>query len=300
MVVIVVDNLGVKKMKICKNCNKKIYLTKENKKYYKRLQYCNRKCFYNSKEFKESSSKGGKIGGVMGGKKSQITQRKNKTNFYNSEFQSDMGKRGGKQAQINNKKNKKGFYNSEFQSKMGKKGGIKGGKRTQELYPNQSKENGHKSQKILKRLNKGFYGLTYKQHSAIGKISGKLGWKKANETNKRNGTGIYNFRTNIKSIESNRKNKSIKLFNMSFDSNLEKEIALCLLKQKFIKKLINRINCHIVVGHKEYDFLIQNRNLFLEYHPWDWNKLTEMEYYNKRRNNLNINGYKNYNLIVIK
>lgn len=43
----------------------------------------------------ELQSKAGKIGGKIGGSKSQTTLKELEMNFYSKEFQSDMGKRGG-------------------------------------------------------------------------------------------------------------------------------------------------------------------------------------------------------------
>jgi hypothetical protein len=53
---------------------------------------------------------------------------------------------------------------------------------------------------------------------------------------------------------------------------------------------------HDLIGHKEIDFFINN--VFIEYHSYNFHG--EKDYFKQRRNNLNKNGYKDYNLVVIK
>ncbi len=72
---------------------------------------------------------------------------------------------------------------------------------------------------------------------------------------------------------------------------------MCLYFQKLLK-IIYRKTIHVRIGFKEYDFLVNKYKTFIEYHPHDFN-LSKEEYYNNRRLNLNNNGYKNYNLVVI-
>ncbi|GAG30791.1 unnamed protein product, partial [marine sediment metagenome] len=102
-----------------------------------------------------------------------------------------------------------------------------------------------------------------------------------------------------KAVEANRKNKPYIWKGVHFMSKLEMEFAKTILK-----KPIDGINCNIIMGSKTIDFFPQSydkkyQNRFVEFHPWD-RILTHKEYYDKRREVLNQNGYKNYQLIVIK
>jgi len=81
-----------------------------------------------------------------------------------------------------------------------------------------------------------------------------------------------------------------------YDSKAEIEIYLC-LKAQFKYEPQDNKTLHVNVGNFEYDYLL-NR-IFIEYHPWDL-KFTSLQYYNRRRKNLDKNGYKNYSLIVIE
>jgi len=83
----------------------------------------------------------------------------------------------------------------------GKKGGQIGGKRCQELYPNQSSENGKKTSAMQKENSDHFYNPEWQAKvQAMHRANGKGFWNpecqkqmhiKSDATNKANGTGIY-------------------------------------------------------------------------------------------------------------
>ena len=94
----------------------------------------------------------------------------------------------------------------------------------------------------------------------------------------------------------NRKNNA---FNgIMFDSMGELEFSLNI--HYSIEKLVEGKNYQVIVGNKPHDFLIKKYKCFIEYHPWDRNGLTDKQYFKFRRKNLDDNGYKDYNLVVIK
>ena len=72
---------------------------------------------------------------------------------------------------------------------------------------------------------------------------------------------------------------------------------------QFCQKLVSllkfkptKTNVHIKIGHNEFDFLVNST--FIEYHPWDFDR-TDRQYYIDRRKILDVNGYKNNQLIVV-
>jgi len=187
-------------------------------------------------------------------------------------FQSEMGKRGGKIGGIasskKQKKNKTGFYDIKLQKKIHEK---------------------------LKKENKSFYNL--KNQSKFGKERVKKygGWSAITKEDRikngrQGGLSVQRvLRINI---------RNLKFKNKYYDSKLEIEISICLQKQFNYNPKENR-TLHIRIGKYEYDYLLKDLMLFIEFHPW-FNKITEKQYYNKRRKNLNKNGFKDYNLMVIK
>jgi hypothetical protein len=219
-------------------------------------------------------------------------EKRNKIGWFNSELQKELCKRanglGGKNAQKTQKKFKLGLYG---------------------LTKKQRKEHCIKIIKMQKRKKLAFF------NSKLQSELGKRGAKKANEINKKNKTGFYNsitqrengkkvkLETHIKSgllsIRSHRINiRNLKLYGQYYDSKSEIEISLCLQNQfNYIPK--ENKTLHVRIGRCEYDYLLEKFKLYIEYHPWDL-KFTEEEYYNRRRENLNKNGYNDYNLVVIK
>jgi hypothetical protein len=152
----------------------------------------------------------------------------------------------------------------------------------------------------------------------IQSMGGKIGGKKAAETNRKNGTGLFNpdihsiggkashrihpelaNRLGLSSQHTLRINiRNLKQGRNFYDSKPEIEISICLQEQFGYFPKENK-TLHFKIGTCEYDYLLEKLKLFIEYHPWFQN-ITEEEYYNKRRDNLNVNGYKDYNLVIIK
>ena len=67
---------------------------------------------------------------------------------------------------------------------------------------------------------------------------------------------------------------------------------------------IDGVNCNVKIGRKIIDFFPQIGDkkyigCFVEYHPWDWDGLSEEEYYNQRRNILNDSSYNDIPLVII-
>lgn len=232
--------------------------------------------------------------------------------FYNPKLKkiicSKGGKIGGHNAQKTLKRLKKGFYNLETGRKGGKIGGKAGGKITSEFSRKNKRgffdikfqrENNKKVQKTLKRLKKGLYDPKIREMGRAEYKRRKLGFydpkrkysicSKGGKIGGRIGANIVRHR------------KRIKLVNCYFDSYKEAELGLCIYYQ--IERLIEGENFQVKVGNKTHDFLIKKCKLFLEYHKvlsFLNPKETDKNYYSTRRNNLNKNGYKDYNLVVIK
>jgi hypothetical protein len=121
-------------------------------------------------------------------------------------------------------------------------------------------------------------------------------WKEKNPEN----FLIHQSRAGICSIKSIRKNKPYWFNGVPFDSKMERECAIKLLKMGFLKHLIEGVTCHKTVGSKEFDFFnkIFNKEIFIEYHPYD-RKFSLQEYYKNRKKILNENGYENSLFFVI-
>jgi len=188
--------------------------------------------------------------------------------FHNS----IMRRENAKKANITNKRNKTGFWNP-------KTGGI----------------GGRASAIMNKKRGKGLYDPKIR----------KLGVK----ANKKNRTGLYdikirsmgNKKGGLKTAEILRHKRNIKKFNLCFDSYRELEIGMNIHYQ--LNKLIENKSFQIRIGNKIYDFLIPKYKTFIEYHPiinFLYHNDNNKNYYMRRRLNLNNNGYKDYNLIVIK
>lgn len=86
-----------------------------------------------------------------------------------------------------------------------------------------------------------------------------------------------------------------------FPSKCECELAMCIHYQ--LEKLKDGNNVHVLINRKEVDFFIAQYKCFIELHSplfhFDKND-TEQNYYLQRRQLLNMNGFKNYNLLIIK
>lgn len=90
------------------------------------------------------------------------------------------------------------------------------------------------------------------------------------------------------SAKANREKKPYFYFNCRFDSKQEMEVAKIFFEE-FGYVPIERVNCHVKIDGSEFDFRLDN--LFIEWHPWD-RKLTFEKYYEKRKNILEKNNFK--------
>ena len=315
--------------RICKQCYKdsrskpKIFVKcKYCGKLTSNKKYCSSTCWHKSEEYKETCSQGGKIGGKItqikypylsreSGLKASIINRKNGTGaFFDKNIQSRVGKIGGKKAsEINRINGTSCFFDKKLQSRAGKIGGVIGGKN---------------SAITNKRNGTGLWNKDKKIQIKGGKVGGKIRaiQMKENKTNfydskfqskmskrglfsmKKNKLGFYDpkiqsmgglacqhiLRMNIRNLKFN---------NQYYDSKPEIEISLCLQKQfNYIPKEDKTL--HIKIGECEYDYLLKNLKLFIEFHAFWKIGDNEKEYYQRRRENLDNNGHKDYSLIVIK
>lgn len=78
----------------------------------------------------------------------------------------------------------------------------------------------------------------------------------------------------------------------------EERQAMVVLCEKFNITPIEGVNCHIKVNGGEIDFRLGN--LFVEYHPHDWDGLTHNQYYEQRRRILDENGFQACRLVVVE
>jgi len=125
----------------------------------------------------------------------------------------------------------------------------------------------------------------------------QLGGYASQKTLKKKGLGFYNPQTTKRAMESRRQNYPFWFLGVPFDSDIERKVAKQLfLNLFFIPK--ERVNCHIKLNGGEFDFFIWNQ-IFIEFHPWDWNGNSIKKYYKKRRRILDKNGYREYPLITI-
>ncbi len=83
-----------------------------------------------------------------------------------------------------------------------------------------------------------------------------------------------------------------------FDSREEKQAAQ-IICNRYATTPIEGVNCHVRMNGGEVDFRLES-TLFVEYHPRDWDGLTDEQYYNQRRKMLDDNGYRDNRLFVAK
>lgn len=102
----------------------------------------------------------------------------------------------------------------------------------------------------------------------------------------------------IASIISHREKYPYWFMGVPFDSEGEKQ-AMILLCETFNIPPVEGVNCHIRVNGGEIDFR-PVENLFIEYHPHDWDGLTHDQYYDQRRKLLDENGFRSCKLVVVK
>lgn len=155
-----------------------------------------------------------------------------------------------------------------------------------------SSKGGKIVQKFLKENKLGLYGLTKEERILNGK---KYGSKAG-----RIGGLVGGSKGGIRTAEILRKNKPYIWRGVNFMSKLEMNFA-----KEILTKPVDGINCNIKMKGGIIDFFPKEYDkkymgIFVEFHPWDWSGLTSNEYYNKRRNILNNNGFKGYKLVVVK
>jgi len=264
--------------KKCLNCTKILDLTPSMKK-----KYCSVKCKH---KWLQKNKKGiwnpevNKRAAYLGGIQSNIINKKNRTGIYGipKYKRQEYAKRASPQSKITNEKNKTGLFDPKVRA-MGRAKGLKKGQKANfdKHYKNKtglwSQESHKKSLETLRRKKIGCY-----HNKKLQIENGKKGGKKTVETLRNKSKYIYK--------------------KIHFSSKGELEIALC-LEQQFNIKIKEKINYQIQISSKTFDFLINK--CFIEYHPIIpfFTIETGKEYYNKRRQVLNQNGYKNYNLVVI-
>lgn len=112
--------------------------------------------------------------------------------------------------------------------------------------------------------------------------------------------GIWNKNNRVKggleTLKFIRLNKPYKFLNVLFDSNEEKEVAKMLHNTlQFVP--IERKNCHVKIGTKEFDFILND--IVIDYHPWD-KRYTLKQYFNIRRKILDNSGYRHCKYYVFK
>lgn len=100
----------------------------------------------------------------------------------------------------------------------------------------------------------------------------------------------------LAALASLRKNSPYYLDNVPFASGEERQ-AMIIICEKFDIVPIEGKNCHVRMNGKEIDFRPFD-NLFVEYHPRDWDDLTPNQYYEQRKKLLDENGFQNCKLIV--
>jgi len=146
-----------------------------------------------------------------------------------------------------------------------------------------------------KENNIGFY------NKKLASIAGSAGVK----TQIKNKSGFHNPINQLKASQLGFnvmcKGKNIEFNDILFMSKSEAEIAMNLFYQFNVKLVLNETT-QAQIGSLFYDFFIKELKCFLEYHqiiPYFDKNETEESYYNARRQNLDDNGYKDYDLIII-
>ena len=156
------------------------------------------------------------------------------------------------------------------------------GKKVHKMYPNMAKDNQKKAcknfpglwNKIMSKMMNDWKNNDPKSFYAHQKEAGKLG-------------GVISW-------DARYKNASHVWDNVKFLSNEEMQVAKIILDTPVKGK-----NCHMLIDRKEIDFYLEDTNLFVEYHPWDWNGLSKEQYYNQRRQIIDASCHSDADLIVI-
>lgn len=164
------------------------------------------------------------------------------------------------------------------------KAGQLGGRRTHELHPG-----------LASRMSKRAHELDPGLARRAGKIGGKIGGKRSHELHP-----DLASRMGQAACKTNREKKPYWWGDTQFGSEEECQVA-----HKILRRPINGVNCQVQVGSKTVDFypcwddkLFQNS--LVEYHPFDMNNRTLMQYYHERRNAADNNGHAGVPLIILK
>lgn len=305
-------------MKKCLNC----------KKLHNNLKFCSNKCclnyckknkigaFYNPELRKKSCSKGGVNAQATlkrlqlsafydpkikkeNARKAAITNKKNKTSCY---FDPKILAENTKKGLETQRKNKIGFWNPNTTKK------AKESQRRNKTGFFDSKVQCMLNKRALKVLRKNKLGMFspefHKKYQGFRDYPEIL--KKVIETNRKNNTAFFDPKVQsmggqIGSSILRRNIKNILWNKIYFSSYQEREFGINIHHQ--IEKLIEGENFQVKVGNLTYDFFIKKFNCFIEYHPYNTLYDNVKSYKNwkiKRRQNLNQNGYKDSNLIIIK
>ncbi len=190
------------------------------------------------------------------------------------------------------------------------KKGHKTSKRLKKGYWNS--KTAYKGLESMKKNNLGVYNKKNqpskynkrKHYKSRTGVWGKESQIKAINTNKKNKTGVFNKNVQIsgglaaqKILRTNVRN--LKYNGQYYDSKPEIERSVCLQKQYSYIPIEGK-TLHLRIGGIECDYILHKLKLIIESHAfWKKNDI-ESQYYKKRRQILNKNGYKDYSLIVIK
>lgn len=186
---------------------------------------------------------------------------------------------------------------------------AKGGRNVHKKYPgkySKTLQETHKKysglwSKVAKETNRKWKEQNPDDYYAKKRLYAKLMVETKKEKKKENPelSHMKSVQSGINSAESRRKNSPYLWDGVSFLSNEECKCAKLLLS-----KPIDGVNCNIKIGKKIIDFYPQQNDKlfqgkFVEFHPWDWNGLTENEYYKQRKKVIDNSEFKNKELIVI-
>lgn len=212
------------------------------------------------------------------GKRGREVQRKNKIGFFEPSHR--IQKIGGKVSSKICKEKSIGIFDNEIRNKAIKKSIAINRKYGTGLFDKKIKSMGGK--------------MTHKKHPYLAYRIGKIGGNRTKELHPNQFKEMGK-----KSYESIYKNSPYIWKGVNFMSNEEMECAKILLD-----KPIDGVNCNIRIGSKTIDFFPQSydkmfKGSFVEYHPYDFDGLTNEEYIKKREEVIKNSNYKGKELVVI-
>lgn len=185
-----------------------------------------------------------------------------------------------------------------FNPKLFGIGSSKAGKATQAKYSREEiKEWARRAGESCKRNKSGLFSLTVEQR----RYYSNLGREASRKLKKGFFDPIVQANNGRKGAEATRKVNKYHVYDgITFDSRYEQEIAMC-IKYQFNITLQNKINVHYNIGTKEVDFFIEDT--IIECHPYvplyDKEDKKLENYYKRRRELLDNNGFKEKELVVI-